>query len=388
MDNMMPSATESVSEAGAGNSPAKTRSPKKGMKPLATSNDGDTKIVVTESLPEIKGKTAGKRKGRVIASRYKESAKSRAVATPTKMSDSSSISINQSKLFSTATSSTPVSAAGKTLDTSVRPKAPPKMAPLDTTVRHLSSAVPTVPGKDKPPVQKKKVDKSATVRTKPLRVDPPAKTQKGAEKECVSEHQLLYNQYLQWTYLGRMAEASMRREQPQLAHQAQQLAGLVDTAGNHCADLERKRQAVTLYCEMAQLERQLDTILADINESADTVRADLSRLTTTLDATRNRLQLSGCNLPSDCVGELEAAAERCREALSALDASVSPHANLLQHTAEAVESLQRAVRESGRTMASSSELLDELGSLSLQEASLSLCSGVAASHQTTITSSE
>ena len=41
--------------------------------------------------------------------------------------------------------------------------------------------------------------------------------QAGGDRERVSEHQLLYNQYLQWTYLCRMSEASIRREQPQLS---------------------------------------------------------------------------------------------------------------------------------------------------------------------------
>ena len=41
--------------------------------------------------------------------------------------------------------------------------------------------------------------------------------QKGKERELVSEHQLLYTQYLQWSYLRRMSEASTARERPQLS---------------------------------------------------------------------------------------------------------------------------------------------------------------------------
>ena len=378
MGNSAASGSDSVPDLGSHGSPMKNRSSKEMAKLSHSSNTREeTTISVTESLPEVKVKAPSKQKGRMVPSRYKESAKNRAVATPTKIPDSSCISINQSKLFSTATSSTPVMAGGKVQDVSIRPKQPPKMASLDATIRQrpTASAADVALGKDKGGFKVKKSEKTASIKVKPMRAEAPAKKPAGGDQDHVSEHQLLYNQYLQWTYLCRKAEASARSEQPHLSQQARQLSGLVDTARQNCTDLERKLQAVTLHQEIVQLERQVGAILSAINDSADTVRADLSHLATTLDATRSRLQLRGCVEPRDAelfVDELVAAAERCREALSALDGAVSPHANLLEHTAEAVSSLQQALRDSGRHMTTSSEMLQELSSLALQEASLSL----------------
>ena len=55
------------------------------------------------------------------------------------------------------------------------------------------------------------------------------------------------------------------RTPPPLQLQARQLSGLVETARQNCTELERKLQAVTLYREMAQLERQLNTLLDTLN---------------------------------------------------------------------------------------------------------------------------
>ena len=376
VDNVPVSGSEPLPDAGHHGlgSHVKGRSSKKGTKPSHSSNTcGTAKSSVTKSLPEVKAKSTGKQKSREVSSRYKESAKSRAVASRTKMSDSSCLSINQSKLFLTAVSSTPVSAGDKVQEATVGSRKPPKMASLDTTVRQRPS-VNAAAGKDKAAFKIKKHDKADTVKVKPLPAEVPVK-KLTTDGEHVLEHQLLYNQYLQWACLSQMSEASINSEQLHCSLQVRQLSGLVDTVWHNCMDLERKVQAVSIYREMVWLEQQLGSILTAMSGSADAVLADLTHLATTLSATRNQLQLKDCLQAGDgqlLVDELVCAAERCMAALSALNSDVSPHSSLLQRTSDAVCSLQQALSDSCQHMGSCSEVLQELSSLALQEASLSV----------------
>ncbi|XP_037071742.1 uncharacterized protein LOC119092949 [Pollicipes pollicipes] len=362
-ENAAASGSESMPEVGNQSAPAK--SPKKLTKTtLSGVAREDPAVSGAESLPEVGVASKGtSRKRRVVPSRYKESAKNRAAATPTKRLEASGISINESRLFSTATASTPNSTIGKKEGTVIKsqPKQPPKMANL--------------PLSDKTAPKIKKSNKTATVKVKPMRAIDATKAQTVGDADRVPEHQLLYNQYLQWTYLCRVTEASIKRELPQLNFQARQLSALVEGAREEKLELERKLQAVTLYREMARLEHELTAVLGAINGSADAVRGDLSRLTTILDATRNRLQLKHFTEPTDVARyaeDLLQAAERCRDAVSALSDVTAPHSSLLKHTAESVSSLQQALRGGMDDTQRSAELLRELNSLTLQEASLAV----------------
>jgi len=328
-----------------------------------------------------------KKKGREVASRYKKAAKDRATPTPTKAKatpskakaapayktsasgndthlEESCVSVNQSQLFSTATASTPnQSKSQPAIAASKTQKKPPLKVP----------ALPT--GADKASNKlKKAAPKTASVKTKPMRALDTTKSQAtGDSSDRLPEHKILYNEYLQWTYLCRMTEVKMRREAPQLQLQTRQLAAMLEKARRDTQEAERKLQAVTLYGELWQLDRDVTELLATLQESSEPMREDLARLTESLDATRNKLKFKSLKEPTDAAGfkkALLAAAQQCRERVGALAAAASSDSSLLQHTAEAVTSLQGSLADGMRDLRRSMDLVQELSSLSLQEASL------------------